>query len=106
MRRVALDGLHEVGDEVVPPLELHVDLRPGGVDLVTEPDQPVVLHHNQDQHEDQDEADTATEEQQWQGTEAAIHGHTVRDRRTLLVPSGARPLWIFICCRCGSKCLP
>ena len=28
MLGIALHGLHEVGDEVVPPLELHVYLRP------------------------------------------------------------------------------
>ena len=36
MRSVSLDGLDEIRDEVVATLELHADLRPGGVDPVAQ----------------------------------------------------------------------
>ena len=39
---VALHGLDQVGDEVEPALQLHVDLRPGVLDLVAPADQAVV----------------------------------------------------------------
>ena len=39
---VALDGLDEVGDQIVPPSELHVDLRPVVVDRRRERDEAVV----------------------------------------------------------------
>ena len=42
VRGVALHRLDQVRDEVVPALELHVDLRPRGVDPVPEPDEAVV----------------------------------------------------------------
>src|SRR4051812_7399805 len=38
---VALDGLDQVRDEVVAPLELHVDLRPGVLHLVPQLDEAV-----------------------------------------------------------------
>ena len=58
---VALHGFDEVRDEVEPALELHVDLRPGVVDLVPAPDQTVVHpdeHGNdhQDDHDDDEDA--------------------------------------------------
>src|SRR5664280_3119386 len=59
---VPLDGLDEVGDQVVPPLELHVDLAPRILHLVAGADQAVVhaqhprhRHHDHDQdHESED----------------------------------------------------
>src|SRR5581483_3391511 len=39
---VALHRADQVRDQVVPPLELDVDLGPGGRDLVAEPHEPVV----------------------------------------------------------------
>ena len=50
VRGVALDRLDQVGDEVVAALELHVDLRPGVVDLVPEPDQAVVRPQERSRH--------------------------------------------------------
>jgi hypothetical protein len=44
---IALDRLHEVGDEVVPPLELHVDLGPGILVAVAECDEAVVRRREQ-----------------------------------------------------------
>jgi hypothetical protein len=41
-RHRALDGVDEVGDQVVPPLELHVNLLPGVHRLVLEGDEAVV----------------------------------------------------------------
>ena len=42
VRRVALDRLDEVRDEVPAPLELDLDLRPRVVDAVPQPDEVVV----------------------------------------------------------------
>src|SRR5258706_39645 len=52
--RVALDRLHEVGDQVVAALELHVDLGPRVLGLVPAADQAVV-HPGHRQDEDDDE---------------------------------------------------
>jgi hypothetical protein len=51
---VALGGLHEIRDQVVAPLELHVDLRPGFLADVLETDQAVV---ERDEPEDEDDED-------------------------------------------------
>ena len=42
--RVALHGLDEVRDQVVPPLELHVDIRPRLVGALPQTHEPVVDH--------------------------------------------------------------
>ena len=57
---VALDRLDQVGDQVVPPLELHVDLAPGVVDLVAPPHEsvergPQAQRHNDDDDDHHDE---------------------------------------------------
>src|SRR6185503_12574135 len=59
---VALDRLDEVRDQVVPPLELDLDLRPRVVDAVPEADEPVVErdqrdHEERDDHDDHDHGD-------------------------------------------------
>ena len=51
VRRVALDRLDEVRDQVAAPLELHLDLRPGVVDAVAQPDEPVVERDQEDREE-------------------------------------------------------
>lgn len=60
VRRIALDGLDEVGDEVEPALELHVNLRPSVIDTIAHAHK-VVVHpderdgENDDYHDDDDE---------------------------------------------------
>ena len=60
VRRVALDGLDEVADQVVPAGQLDVDLAPGLLHQVAQLDQAVVGHdrpaddHDQDDDEDDD----------------------------------------------------
>ena len=68
VRGVPLDGLDEVRDEVVPALQLGVDLTPGLLDEVPEPDQAVVLRHRPQQHEHDDDGDDD------QGEGATGHG--------------------------------
>ena len=52
VRGVALDRLHQVRDQVVAPLELDVDLRPGVLHLVAQADEPVVdADRGNDRHE-------------------------------------------------------
>ena len=55
--RVPLHRLDEVRDQVVPPLQLHVDLRPGVVDPVALADEPVEEQHQveQEQHHHDDD---------------------------------------------------
>src|SRR5690606_21464182 len=48
---VALHGFHDIGDQVVTPLELHLDLRPRVVDSVPQLHQAVVEQHHQEQHD-------------------------------------------------------
>ena len=57
--RVALDRLDEVRDQVVAPLELHLDLRPRVVDPVALLDEAVVQrdHVDHEQHDDDENAD-------------------------------------------------
>ncbi len=58
---VALDGLDEVRDQVVAPLELDVDLRPGVLDAVPQADEAVVgqddVQADDDGEHDQDDED-------------------------------------------------
>ncbi len=42
MRHVALRGFDQIGDEIVPPLELHIDLRKLVLVIVAERDEPVI----------------------------------------------------------------
>ena len=46
MRRVTLDGLDQVGDEVVALLELHVDVGKGLTDPLPQGDEAVVNRGN------------------------------------------------------------
>jgi hypothetical protein len=55
VRGVALDGLDEVGDEVVAALELDVDLAEGVVGIDAPADQRVV-HADENQQQDQENA--------------------------------------------------
>ena len=62
VRRVGLDRLHQVRDQVGAPLQLDVDPREALVGLVAQPHQPVVgVHqpqqHQHDQHDDHDHDD-------------------------------------------------
>ncbi len=56
VRRVPLHRLDQVGDQVVPAAELHVDLRPAVLDAVPERDEPVVREHGPEQ-QDHDHGD-------------------------------------------------
>lgn len=56
MRCVALDGLDEVGDEVEPALQLHVDLRPSVVDAIAHAHE-VVVHRDERDGENDDDYD-------------------------------------------------
>jgi len=60
---VALDRLHQVRDQVVAPLELDVDLRPGVVDPVPQPDQAVVAEDEDEDEEDDDHAHDDADDQ-------------------------------------------
>ena len=51
---IALDGLHQVGNEVVPALELRIDGLPGGVALVVLLDD-VVVDAYPDEEQDYDQ---------------------------------------------------
>ena len=56
---VAFGDLDQIGDEIVPPLELYFDLGEGVLVAVPERDEPVVdAHHERGQHDgDQDKCD-------------------------------------------------
>ena len=51
MAHIALDGLDQVGDEVVPALELHVDAAPALGHQIFVGHQPVVNGHRPDKQE-------------------------------------------------------
>jgi hypothetical protein len=57
MLHVAFHGLHEVWDEVVPALELNVNLRPGVFDNVSQLHQTVIDpdHPEKDEENDTDD---------------------------------------------------
>jgi hypothetical protein len=42
MRRITLYGLYDIGDQVVAPLELHIDISPRRVGLLPQFYQPVI----------------------------------------------------------------
>src|SRR5205085_3758951 len=78
VRGVSLDRLHEVRDQVVAAPELDVDLRPGVVDAVPRPDEPVEgIDRVEDGYEEEPEDDPEPE-----------HGLMVA---TPLPAAGARP---------------
>jgi hypothetical protein len=54
---VTLHGLDEVADQVVPPLELDVDLPPGLLDEVAQLDEAVVDGDGPEDEQDHDDAD-------------------------------------------------
>lgn len=62
MSGVALDGFHEVGDEVVPTLQLRIDVLPGVVDAVAQGDEVVV--DAGDAHDDGHDDDDADDERE------------------------------------------
>jgi len=57
VRRVALDRLDEVRDQIVPAFELHLDLRPRGVDAIAQANEAVVHHDEHDGDQDNDRDD-------------------------------------------------
>ena len=57
VRRIALDRLDEVRDQVVAPLELHLDLGPRVVDAVALLDEAVVERDHVDHEQDDDDHD-------------------------------------------------
>ena len=59
---IALGHFDQVRNQVVPPLQLHVDLREGILEAVPQGDQPVVhpdnrKHHHQHNHHQHDQND-------------------------------------------------
>ncbi len=54
VRSIALDGVDEIGDEVVAALELHGNAAPGFLGLVAEPDALVVSHDCPDGYDNDD----------------------------------------------------
>ena len=53
MVHVGLGGFHQVGYQIVAPLQLHVDLREGVLEAVLKAHQPVVNNHQPDADGDQ-----------------------------------------------------
>ncbi len=68
MRHVTLDRLDQVGNEIVSPLQLHLDLREGILVAVAVGDELVVdahdhrADHNDDGEDDQERDETGHEE--------------------------------------------
>jgi len=54
VRGVALNGLYQVGDEIMPSLQLYVNLRPGVPHLVAQPHEAVVREPQHKEHEGHD----------------------------------------------------
>jgi hypothetical protein len=80
--RIALDGLDEIGDEVVPTLELDVDLGPRRVDPVAEPDEAVVDGDEKDdqQKDDDQQHDEDDDHLAIIGPDPAVTATTGRER--------------------------
>ena len=49
MARIAFDRFDQIGDEIMPPLELHIDVCPGTLRLDLQPHQ-AVIDADDDQH--------------------------------------------------------
>ena len=80
VRRVALDRLDEVRDEIPPALELDLDLRPRVVDAVPVADEPVV---ERDREDDQEQDDHDQDDQPDHGRDSTKPGS---DRRRSCPP--------------------
>src|SRR5581483_10869727 len=63
--RVALDRLDQVRDEVVPPPELGVDVRPRVVDELAARDEAVVGHHGHQGDDHHDAEDDPERDHDW-----------------------------------------
>src|SRR5439155_19032111 len=57
VRRISLDGLDEVRDEVVTPLELDVDVSPGLLHALTQRDEAVVGRDEEEGEHPEDDKD-------------------------------------------------
>ena len=58
--RIALDGRHEIGDQIVAAFELRIDVAPGVADVVAQGHQRVVRHDDVDQRHQKDDPETRT----------------------------------------------
>src|SRR6516164_8589777 len=54
MRRITLHGLDQVRNQIVPLLQLHVDIGKGLVDALPERDQPVICAESEQRENDDD----------------------------------------------------
>ena len=95
MLHVALDGLDQVGDQVVPPLQLHVDLGEGVLVPVPGDDQPVVDAHDPErerhpdaqEHEQSDDDGTSLALTSGERTVGLLHRTTAGARLILRNPA-------------------
>src|SRR5262249_23469340 len=60
---VPLHRLHQIRDQVHPPLKDHLDLGPGGVDRLVLLHHPVVTAHQHSAHRQRDQEDHAEEDE-------------------------------------------
>jgi DNA-binding PadR family transcriptional regulator len=85
---VALDGFDDIRNQIVPPLELHVDIRPGVIGLNVQPDESVVDPHDGYCDDGEDREDDDESHVEIIGRDIYIHfGYTRRvsiDADTLL----------------------
>src|SRR6185437_2179027 len=54
MRRIPFHRFHQIRNQVVAPLQLHVNVRPGVITLHLQSDQPVVHSNDDECHNDRD----------------------------------------------------
>jgi hypothetical protein len=60
MRHVAFGGLDQIGDEVMPSFQLHIDLRELIFEIIAEGNQPIVnanSHATEDEHNKDGDSD-------------------------------------------------
>src|SRR5262245_38012809 len=81
VRRVALDRLHEVGHEVVPPLELDVDPAPSLLDAVPRGDDAVA-----DEDVDQAEQEKQPDDHDYDDHAVILYGSLVHSKRITHAP--------------------
>src|SRR5207302_9362944 len=87
---VVRDGVNQVGDQVVPALQIDIDLRPGFLGPVAGSDQPVVGENQPQDDQDDDRKD-------YPGA------HALTPRRVRAEPNGSSSA--FSCaCACASFC--
>ena len=91
MLKIFAHSLNQIGDQVIAPLELHIDLRKAIAYGISQPGQPVVDRNTESQRDGQQDQDDETCRQHAQATPIQIVIAGIADRVRATHPSRENP---------------